>query len=447
MNRSVGRVADIPVGADRSELRSLATTSMASPVGRSFLIYACAFAVAGATPFLLLPILTRYLSPQQFGEVTSFLILTTMLANVAGLTAHGFVSVRYFKVPAFEFRGLASSAVVAVIAAHAATALAVALLFPLLRQLLQLPLGLALLATVAALVLSLNLIFLSIFQSSGQPLLYLRARVLQGLVEFFLCIGLIFLFIPDSGARIYSYTMAVAASAAFGLRHCLRRGFIGGEIDRAHLRSLAAFGVPMLPHIVAGSALTYIDRIVVSSLLGSESLGFYMVAMQIGMVIIMLIEPLNKALAPWLFEQLSKNEPARRRAIVRKTYVLFAALVVTGIGVASVASVYFDELIGARYGAARTLVPLMVAGFVLQGMYYAVVNYLFYAEKTGRLSLMSGLTASVGCVTSYGLTHSFGLLGAGISFVLNNGVLFLLVWFAASRAVSMPWLPRRPRNE
>lgn len=435
--QEVSAAAGVPRLADQI------TSAVAYPVRRSVLIYACAFAVAGATPFLLLPILTRHLTPQQFGEVTSFLILTTMLANLAGLSAHGFVSVRYFKTPVLEFKGLAYTAVVAVVAAHVLVTPVVVALFRQLQQLLQLPLGLSLLAVAAGLVLSLNLIFLAIFQSSGQPLLYLRARVIQGLVEFFLCIALINLFIPDSGSRIYSYTAAVAASAASGLLYYWCRGYFRGGIDGKHLRSLATFGVPILPHIIAGSALTYLDRVVVSSLLGTESLGVYMVAMQIGMVMIALIEPLNKALAPWLFEQLSKNEPALRQMIVKRTYMLYAALVVIGLVVAGASSMFFDALIGVQYRAARAIVPWMVAGFVLQGMYYTVVNYLFFAERTGRLSIMSGATAVVGCVVSYTLTSSFGLAGAGISFAFNNGLLFILVSLAAAKAVPMPWLLER----
>jgi O-antigen/teichoic acid export membrane protein len=85
----------------------------------------------------------------------------------------------------------------------------------------------------------------------------------------------------------------------------------------------------------------------------------------------------------------------------------------------------------------------MVTGFVLQGMYYAVVNYLFYAERTGRLSMVSGATAVMGCLTSYVLTTQYGLTGAGASFVLNNAVLFALVWYAAAKAVPMPWFQAR----
>lgn len=412
---------------------------MTNRVRHSIFIYGCAFAVVGVTPFLLLPILTTRLTPAQFGEVTSFLLLTALLANLAGLSAHGFVSVRFFKTSAAQFKILVSSSIAAIGATHAAAAVIVALLYPVLSHALGLPLGYTMLAVLAALFLNLNLVFLAIFQSSGQSMLYLKARVVQGVFEFMLCVGLIFLVVADAGSRIYSYVVAIAASALVGLYYCTRRGQVGGHVERARLRGLVAFGVPMLPHIVAGTAITYMDRLVVSSLLGAQSLGIYMVAMQVGMGMIALIEPLNKALAPWLFEQLSNGQPEVRRMIVKRTYQLYLALAAVGILVAGAAHLFFDRLIGAQFASARALIPWMVAGFVLQGMYYSVVNYMFYAERTGRLSLVTGTTAVVGCVISYTLTSAFGLQGAGASFLVNNTLMFLLVWVVAAKAVPMPW--------
>ncbi len=414
---------------------------MTAPVRRSIQIYACAFAFAGAAPFLLLPILTTHLTPQQFGEVTSFLVLTGILGNIAGLTAHGFVAVRFFKTAAEQYRLLVSSSIAAIGLMHILTLLLVALLFPLLAQALALPRSYTMLAVLAAFFLSLNLVFLAIFQSSGQPWLYLQARVVQGITELILCLGLLFLVTTDSSARIYSYTVALAASAMLGLYYCARRGQVGTQVERGAVKELMVFGVPMLPHILAGTAITYLDRLVVLSLLGAESLGIYMVAMQIGMAMIALIEPLNKALAPWLFDQLSRGQAGVRQMIVKRTYQLFAMLTLVGTLVAVTAQLLFDHVIGAKFGPARALIPWMIAGFVLQGMYYAVVNYMFYAERTGTLSMVTASTAVVGCLVSYGLTSTFGLQGAGASFLVNNALLFLLVWFAASKAVPMPWKP------
>lgn len=414
-----------------------------SSVRRSVVIYACAFAVAGATPFLLLPVLTRHLSPAQFGEVTSFLMFTALLGNFASLSAHGFVSVRYFKTAPEQFAPLVGTALSVLALSHGLALAATALLHPLLVQVLDLPLVPSLLAVGAAFFMNLCLVWLALFQSSGQPMRYLQARLIQGVLELGLGSVLVVWVLAEALSRTGSYTAALAASAAFGAWMCHRRGLFTLRFQRTQARALLTFGLPLLPHIVAGTTITYLDRLVVSSLLGAESLGFYMVAMQIGMAMVALTEPLNKALAPWLFAQLAKNDEAVRRMIVRRTYLLFAALALLGLVVAVAAHLLFDQIINPRFAPARALIPWMVGGFVLQGLYTSVVNYLFYAERTGRLSVVSASTALMGCGVSWLMTTRYGLQGAAMSFAFNSAVLFLLVWAVAARAVPMPWWPRK----
>jgi O-antigen/teichoic acid export membrane protein len=183
----------------------------------------------------------------------------------------------------------------------------------------------------------------------------------------------------------------------------------------------------------------------VASLLGAQGLGLYMAALQIGMAMTALVEPLNKALAPWLFKQLARDDPEVRSMLVRRTYQLFAGLVAAGLLLWWLADIFFERLVGAAYAGARPLLPWLVAGFVAQGLYAAVVNYLFYAEKTGRLSAVSVWVAVLGGGLSYAMTRHWGLQGAALSFAVNSSALFLLVWATAARAVPMPWLGRRVR--
>ena len=412
-----------------------------SSVRRSIVIYACAFAVAGATPFLLLPVLTRHLSPAQFGEVTSFLMVTALLGNLAGLSAHGFVTVRYFKTARAQLAPLVGTAVGLLTFSHALALGVTWLLHPQLERALDLALAPSLLAVLAAFFLNLCLVWLALFQSSGQPMRYLQARLIQGSLELGLGGVLVVWVLAEPAARTGSYTAALAASAAFGAWLCQREGLFTLRFEPTQVKIVLAFGLTLLPHILAGTTITYLDRLVVSSLLGAQSLGVYMVAMQIGMAMVALTEPLNKALAPWLFEQLAKDDAAVRRMIVRRTYMLFATLAMLGFVVALAAHLLFDRLIAPAYAPARALVPWMVGGFVMQGLYTSVVNYLFYAERTGRLSLVSAGTAVMGCGVSWLMTTHYGLQGAAMSFAFNSAVLFLLVWAVAARAVPMPWWP------
>jgi O-antigen/teichoic acid export membrane protein len=406
---------------------------------KAFLIYGIAFGIAGATPFFLLPFLTHNLDPTQFGLATSFVIVTNIIANIAGLSSHGYVSVRYFKDPLSKFADVFSASIVAVAAGHLCAACLAFTFAAQLRAVAGLPLDLALAAVLTSFFVSINVVCLAVFQSSDRPILYLYARLIQAALELTLCIALILVISLKAEARVISYAVALLSSAAFGLTICVRKGYLSARPTKQDLVGLARFGVPMLPHIVAGTAISNMDRLVVSSRLGVGELGIFMVAIQIGMILSVLIEPMNKAFAPWLFSQLARNDIEARRRVVKSTYGFYCVLVILGFALVVTSTVLFDRIFPAQYGAARNIIPYVVAGFVFQGMYYSVANYLFYAEKTGYLSIATSTTAIGGTALSYGLVSEFGLTGAGFSFAISNCVLFLAVWLAARRAVPMPW--------
>jgi O-antigen/teichoic acid export membrane protein len=416
-----------------------------SSLGRSIVVYACAFGVAGATPFVLLPLLTRHLSPAEFGQATAFLMFTALLANVTGLSAHGFASVRFFKASAAELPHITGSAVAMLAASHLVALALVALVHPWLRALFDLPLKGMLLGVAAAWVLNLNLLGLALFQAAGEAMRYLQARLVQAALEIALGTAVLVLVAAEAWARTGTYTLALAASATFGLAMAWRSRRLAPVAEGRWARELLTFGLPLVPHILAGTLVVYVDRLTVASLLGAQGLGLYMAALQIGMAMTALVEPLNKALAPWLFKQLARDDPEVRSMLVRRTYQLFAGLVAAGLLLWWLADIFFERLVGAAYAGARPLLPWLVAGFVAQGLYAAVVNYLFYAEKTGRLSVVSVWVAVLGGGLSYAMTRQWGLQGAALSFAVNSSALFLLVWATAARAVPMPWLGRRVR--
>ena len=413
--------------------------SLTSRGSHTFYFYLGAFAFAGLTPFILLPVLTNHLSPAHFGAVTSFIIWTTLLANIAGLCAHGFVSVRFFKVEANKVKVLVASSIAAVALAHVVATSVLFFFFNNFAQVFDIPIKYLLLGVIASFFVSINLIMLTIFQVTNSAKLYFYDRSFQALVELLLCVLFLHTFFADSGSRIYSYTLAILLSTILALFYMKKIEYIGVKCSYIDSLRLLKFSAPLMPHIVAGTAISNLDRLIVSSSLGAESLGVYMAAMQIGMAMIVLIDPLNKALMPWLFEQLQKNCDDVRRVVVKKTYQLYLVLIFFGVVLYFFANFIFDNIINERYSDARTLIPWFVAGFVMQGMYYTQVNYLFYAERTGRLSLITVLVAIIGVLISWQLTSLYELTGAGASFLINNALMFFLVWYVSSKTVSMPW--------
>ena len=60
-------------------------------------IYLGANILNAGIPFLLLPILTRVLTPADYGTVAMFGIVLSVLGAFTGLSVHGAIGVRYFQ--------------------------------------------------------------------------------------------------------------------------------------------------------------------------------------------------------------------------------------------------------------------------------------------------------------------------------------------------------------
>lgn len=409
-----------------------------SPVG----IYTISFGIAGLVPFILLPLLTRLLSPEEFGQVTFMLIIAVVLGNAAGLGAHGYISVSYFKQPADRFVQTLLSSLVLVILSYTVLTLLLGLLTLIEVLPKQLKPQLWWLALISGFSLSVNSIFLAVFRSSDRPANYLLLRALQSGIEIILCAILLALSI-GLWARAISYPVAVIASSILGLALCARMGFLRLKArPRLDLRGPVRFGLPMVPHVLAVTALAFADRVIVSQQLGAAALGIYMAAAQTGLSLMLIIEPANKAFAPWLFKRLNSGGPRDKIEIVRMTYLFFVVLLISAMVLIITSYFLFDTVVGSQFHEAKPLLPWVTMGFVFQGMYYMVVNYMFFCERTGLLSIITSSCTILAIAIAYWATRQFGLSGAAIAFTVINAINFICVFCASQYLMPMPWLRR-----
>ena len=265
----------------------------------AFLTYAFAFAVAGGSPFLLLPVLTRSLSAAEFGVAAFFLMLCQLLASVSSFGTHGFISVQYFKKSPNSWGSNVSASMIIVWFTHFCLLAAVFQFEPSLNEFWKLPAGTLYLVVFSSALLCTNYLYLSIFQSRQQPNYYLLLRLVQVCLEIGLCVSLVVIISnPDEKIRTMTFPIAVGAAGLVGLLSCIRTGVFASKDLWRSIRRALSFGVPMLPHLAAGMIVSFLDRLTIASILGQSSLGIYMAATQLGLAMLLVIEPFNKAYAP-----------------------------------------------------------------------------------------------------------------------------------------------------
>jgi O-antigen/teichoic acid export membrane protein len=237
-----------------------------------------------------------------------------------------------------------------------------------------------------------------------------------------------------------AHSVAAAALGAAGLALVARSGLLSLRFRRDHFREALRFGLPLVPHTLAGVAMATMDRLILAGIVGPGETGRYFVGIQISSVLVLFGAAVNQAWVPWLFGHLSNGDPAARAKVVVATYALFGVFA-AGAAVLVVSGPFLVKILaGEQYLAAAALLPILCPAAALTGMYYLVGNYFMYAKRTALLSLLTITAAIVQAALTLALAMSWGTAGVAFATLASAALYLVLTWYVASRLVPMPWL-------
>jgi O-antigen/teichoic acid export membrane protein len=402
-------------------------------------IYFGANLASTAVPFVLLPVLTRVLSPADYGLVAMFGVLVSIVTPLTGLSAYGAVGVRFFQLEAAQFASYVGACLWIVAVSTCAVAVVVAVSGLYLEQLTQVPYVWLLAAVALSGAQAIINVQLSLWQSQQHPVPYGVLQFGQSVVNVALSLVLVLAAgLAWQGRTLGQLITAVVFLVIAAL--LLRRRVVLWPVDRAHVADAVRFGMPLIPHFLGALAIAAADRVIVAKMLGLDEAGMYMVAVQLGMGISLLTEAFNKAYAPWLMSTLARKGTSSESRIVRGTYAYFAAVTVMALTLGLLAPWILSFLAGPTFQGAAAAVVYIAMGFAFGGMYYMVAGYVFFASRTSALALTTVIAGLINVVATIVLIRVNGMIGAAQGFMLSQAVLFLGTWWLANRAHPMPWM-------
>lgn len=406
----------------------------------SAIIYTVTAGLSAGVPLLLLPLLTRLFSPEEYGKVAIFSVTVQVLSTLTGLSVHGAVGMRYFDRDRLDFPRYVASCLTILLASTALVLMLVLVLLPWLEAFTKLPgywLVFAVLLSGSNFVIQTQF---AIWQSGKQAFRFGFLRMTQALIDLVLSLLLVVVAGLAWQGRIGGIVVAGFLTGAIALVTLVRGKWLRFPIERGYIENALRFGVPLIPHAIGGMLIAMADRFIISNILDVASTGIYMVALQIGLVMNLMNDALNRAYSPMLIEALKVGDPDRDLQVVRATYAYFLALLALGALLGLLAPALLGILVGAKFQAAAPVVIFITLGQAFSGMYYMVATYVFYAGRTAYLALITLTSGALNVAISYWLLKARGLEGAGQAFLIAQAVLFLGTWWLSNQSRPMPWL-------
>lgn len=408
-------------------------------------VYLFSNILAAAIPFALLPILTRYLTPAEYGQVAIFQTLLAGLGAFVGLSVQGAAGVKFYDehLSKQELKYFIGNCFLVLAATTSLALLAVLIFRHPLSNWLALESRWLLLSVVVCSSTFVTSTLMGQWQVRKQAKSYGAFQVSQSLINMLLSLLVVVYFTQGVAGRIWVLSVIPTAFAVIALFMLYKDDLLGFAWRPNYLNEIFAFGVPLIPHSAGLFLLSSVDRFVINEKLGLAQVGIYMVAVQLTAAMGLIFDAINNAYVPWLFERLNRNQIEEKKQIVRWTYAYCIAL----LGVVALAFVIGPYLLiliaGENYSAAADVIGWLALGQAFNGMYLMVTNYIFYSKRTGLLSFSTITSGLINVGLLIILISSMGLKGAAIAFTISMAIKFLLTWYVAQLRHPMPWFDLR----
>ena len=397
-----------------------------------------------AIPFLLIPVLTRYLSPSEYGVVGFFMIILTGFSMVSALGVEAAATRKYYdqhltSTDLADFVGSCMWIIILTCLVLLLTAFAVKKNTDLFQSLDLLWILAGVFAGSCAMVMQLAL---GQAQVRERALLFSLIQLAAGLSNLGISLALVVSLRLGAEGRMLGILISFVLLSGISLLIMVRNGWIRMSLRSDFMREALQFGIPLIPHSIALFVLAMADRYLISRFLSFEKLGIYVLAMQLAAVFSIFFNAFHNAFTPWLFSQLKTNDPAIKHNIVIFTYSYYICFLLFGILASYIAPSVIVLVAGDEYSSASTIISWLIFSQIFTGYYLMLVGYILYEKKTRLLSTITVSSAVLNVLLVLMLIDGYGLEGVALASMAAMGVRFALVWLASAKIHPMPWFGR-----
>lgn len=397
---------------------------------RNAFLYTIATMMTPAIGVILLPVYTAYLTPAEYGIMTTVQAFVGVLQLIMILSLHGAVTRLYYDFidKNEERKKYIGSIFLFILLFAGLLSISLLLLKPILSNLLF--------HNIPSEPFFLYMVLLSFLTGIiSMPLALLRVQerawnffIISLLKSLFILILSLYMVIglrmgPEGPllAQIISLTIILFAFF-FMLKKDLTLNFTW-----AYIKMSLIFSLPLLPHSLSSWVITASDRIILEKYVSLENLGYYALAAQMSTILRLLYMSVNGAYLPRYIKLKTEGKEQSARKL---TQYFFIMIVISGIITILLSKFIVNLLVSEQYSATYSFLIILLIGEMILGFNFLIVSRLFYYKKTGYISMSSLSAALINIILNLFLIPVIGVWGAVITTLLSlvTMVLCNVIW-------------------
>jgi len=399
--------------------------------------YGVGKAAEALAAIILIPILTRMLSPAELGLWDISMTFMVLTATVASLGLEPALAAFYFHTQHLDERkAIASSAVQLRLISSLLIAAAVFAGAPAISKIIFATGAHAGLVRLVA-----GILFCFLFTSIIKQLFRMDFSPAKFNI---VAVGNSILYIILAALLVGTMGVSGVLFGALGAGICfvlvgslLARGLLSFHFSTFELKGMLAFGIPLLPSLLAYWVIDFSDRYFLTHMASLEQVGIYSVGAKISSIVILFVTSFQMAWAPVALS-IQHQPDARKKYAQGMTFFLVASLAAAA-AVAIFGKFILVILAQPKYYEAHKVVPPLVLATTAYGAFLIMNISLILTKKTVYTSIAIGAGALLNLLLNFLLIPKFQMMGAAVATLISYLAAGSLLYLFAQRQYSIPY--------
>lgn len=207
-----------------------------------------------------------------------------------------------------------------------------------------------------------------------------------------------------------------------------KRNLFVFTIDIVVLKELLKYSLPLVPHTMAYTISNYATRLVISNKMSLSMLGVYSLASQFGNLGDVILNSIQSAFQPWMFNRMNDTYERRVDDISKTSYMLMwvYGLFFILIGVFSQEAIIL--MASESYSEAWIYVPFIVISVAIKSPMYFYNNFLYYDKSKTKYLFHITVVSSIICIIiTFLLVPTLGIFGAIAASIISLIIRLILI--------------------
>jgi len=396
-------------------------------------IYALGDITVRFSGLLLIPLYTRYLTPDDYGLLSIANTLTAILAIFMMLSLMAAFTRFYFDCDNREQQQRLLSSLVYVVLAWAAVLTVV--LFLVGETLFNYFIEMAFypyiaLAIVIALAGLLPQVLLSVLQVQEKVKQYALFTIVSFVItSSFVIYHVVFLDEGAAGSLTGTLTGALLMSVVAIV--FLKKNWLMMTFEMSVVKSSLNYSLPLVPHLLLIWVMMGSDLFVLQYFRPMSEVGIYSLGYTLGFAFFVVTGALSRAWSPIFYRSADNESDQIGLSQIVTTMLLLMLLVVT------CSMIFLQEAVKLitveAFYDITLIIPWVALSAIFHVIYISFVNVLFYDKKNAQVAIISACAALVNVLLNVLFIPKFGMQAAAVTtalaYLLQMG---LICWFANS---------------